>query len=368
MDDQNLEEKANDHHDEKILLIIIKSTIVRVSFRIITLTLLALLLPLAFLHLAKIVFSRFLLLSQVALIPIIPLSSSSSSQYPNHSYLHTTNLAILYLIVSTLSLATLLHTLTNNKLTTTSLTTTTTTLGNYVAWILLLTMQVSIGLGLGNNDLLSLVVEGNKFSSVRTDRTLYSKAIFFLGLHETMIRWSSLVVEPVINDTSFGVVWRRKKEEEMVKRVLMSIGFWCLWCYLGLREEVEALVFVAEVKWELILFDNINMNLEMADFVGWWLYYMTVMIGVVKDFPLNISCGYGRENSILESWNAITQKSKIESPISKHPILKTKSMAELLGIQALELLEFENDDDFGGTSKTNLTDLNPYQEVSVASK
>ncbi|XP_062109296.1 uncharacterized protein LOC133819906 [Humulus lupulus] len=276
MGDQNLEEKANDHdhHNYQKILIITKSTTVRVSFRIITQTLLSLLLPLAFLNLAKIVFSRFLL-SQLALI-----TPTSSSQYPNYSPvfdLHTPNLAILYLIVSTISLATLLRTLTYDKLTTSLITTT--ALGHYVAWIFLLTMQVSIGLGLGNNDLLldSTITNSDYLISsvlIRTDRTLYSKAIFFLGLHESTIHWSKLVVEPVVNDASFGVVWRK---EDMVKRVMMSIGFWCLWCYLGLREEVEGLVFVAEAKWKLF-----DMDLGMADFVGWWLYYMTVMIGVVK--------------------------------------------------------------------------------------
>ncbi|KAJ8535733.1 hypothetical protein K7X08_023453 [Anisodus acutangulus] len=53
----------------------------------------------------------------------------------------------------------------------------------------------------------------------------------------------------------------------------MSFGIlW--WCKL--RDEVESLVVVAEVKRDLIG------NVGLVDFVGWWLYYVIVAIGMVK--------------------------------------------------------------------------------------
>ncbi|XP_062109196.1 uncharacterized protein LOC133819823 [Humulus lupulus] len=251
----------NDHdhvvHHNKIL---IKSALVRVPFRITTTTLLSLLLPLAFLLLARIACARFLL-SQLQ--PSPPFFSI---------FLHT-NPAILYLIVSTISIATLVHTLTVGKLTllSESLPPLTTALlrrpSLCAAWVFLCTLQVCVGLGIEGT-----VALGTDFSSFGTDRTLLSRVIFFLGLHETMLHWSRMVVKPVVDDTIFGVVSRNEKWFE---RGAMAGSFGGLW-YWRLRDEVESLVVVAEAKGEML------MEVGMADFAGWWLYYLTVTIGMVK--------------------------------------------------------------------------------------
>ena len=51
----------------------------------------------------------------------------------------------------------------------------------------------------------------------------------------------------------------------------MALSLGGLWWW-RLRDEVESLVIVAEMKREL----------GVADFVGWLLYYLTVTIGMVR--------------------------------------------------------------------------------------
>lgn len=78
------------------------------------------------------------------------------------------------------------------------------------------------------------------------------------------------MVKPVVDDTVFGVY----REEGWLAKVVMGVGFGWLW-WGRVREEVDALALAAEVKRELM------MGIGVADFAGWWLYYITVIIGVV---------------------------------------------------------------------------------------
>lgn len=100
-----------------------------------------------------------------------------------------------------------------------------------------------------------------------------SRVIFLMGLHETMQFWKRTVVRPVVDDTVFGggVV----REERWVERVVMAASLGGLWWW-KLRDDVEWLVVMAEVKKEQL------MEVGMVDFVGWWLYYVTVTIGMVR--------------------------------------------------------------------------------------
>ncbi|WMV31774.1 hypothetical protein MTR67_025159 [Solanum verrucosum] len=92
-----------------------------------------------------------------------------------------------------------------------------------------------------------------------------------MGLHETTLFWSKKVVKPVVDDTIFGV----ETEDRYVEKVAMAMSFGILWwCKLG--DEVESLVVVAEVRRDI--FGSVG----LVDFVGWWLYYVTVAIGMVK--------------------------------------------------------------------------------------
>lgn len=86
-----------------------------------------------------------------------------------------------------------------------------------------------------------------------------------------MLFWGRTVVKPVVDDTIFGY-WRK---EGWVEKVALGLSYGGLWWW-RLREEVESLVMVPEVKRELM------MGIGVADFVGWWLYYLTVTIGMVR--------------------------------------------------------------------------------------
>ncbi|KAF5931445.1 hypothetical protein HYC85_032318 [Camellia sinensis] len=90
-----------------------------------------------------------------------------------------------------------------------------------------------------------------------------------------MVYWSRTVVKPVVDDTVFGYV----KEERWVERVAMAASLGTLWWW-RLRGEIESLVVMVEVKRELLI------GVGIADFVGWWLYYLTVTIGMKPTLQL----------------------------------------------------------------------------------
>ncbi|KAI3871476.1 hypothetical protein MKW98_011531, partial [Papaver atlanticum] len=137
----------------------------------------------------------------------------------------------------------------------------------HIAWIFL-SFQVNVGLGMD-----AIVV-----SSVWSDDyggnkrgLLPSKIVFFLGLHEIMLHWGRTVVRPVVDDTIFGDA----RSEKWIEKVAISAAFGALWLW-RLRDEVEMLVLIVEIKRELLI------GLGVSDFIGWWLYYFTVTIGVMR--------------------------------------------------------------------------------------
>lgn len=86
-----------------------------------------------------------------------------------------------------------------------------------------------------------------------------------------MANWCRVVVKPVVDDTVLGF----PREERWTERAAAAVSFGGLWWW-RLREELESLVVVPEVKRELL------MGIGAADFVAWRLYYLTVTIGLVK--------------------------------------------------------------------------------------
>lgn len=86
-----------------------------------------------------------------------------------------------------------------------------------------------------------------------------------------MLYWLRTVVKPVVDDTVFGFA----REERWIERVVIAISFGSLWWW-RLRDEVESLVVVAELTREM------DMPVGAAAFLGWWLYYLTVTIGMVR--------------------------------------------------------------------------------------
>ena len=67
-----------------------------------------------------------------------------------------------------------------------------------------------------------------------------------------------MVVRLVVDDTVFGV----EREVRLVDRVVVAASLGGLWWW-RFRDDVESLVVMVRV----------------SDFVGWWLYYLTLSIG-----------------------------------------------------------------------------------------
>ncbi|KAG2693328.1 hypothetical protein I3843_08G086400 [Carya illinoinensis] len=227
----------------------------RQPFYILTITLLNLLLPLSFLLLSRFSNARYYLLSlEVDSFPSSQLSSFLSSFLPS----------VLYLLVSIISTTTLVHSLTGKVTITSESLKPVLRPRLYIAWPFICTLQVCIGLGIEGS--IAAGINDCSSSTVGMERSLLSRLIFFLGLHETMLHWSRVVVRPVVDDTFFGVA----TEERWAEMAAMAASFGTLWWW-KLRNEVESLVAVAEFK-----------GSEVADFVAWGLYYLTVTIGMIK--------------------------------------------------------------------------------------
>ncbi|GAU43264.1 hypothetical protein TSUD_36140 [Trifolium subterraneum] len=243
-------------------------------FHLLTITILTLLLPLSFLLLASLSAAKFYL--QIH-------SPQQTLPYLFTFAIHTSP-CILYVLVSIVSVATLINGLmgkisllndsSNSILLQTRL---------YMSWkwILLCTFQICVGLGIeasiaagvfdsDDNDVFD--VNDDDGSSFVVERSFLSRMIFLLGLHETTQIWSKVVVRPVVDDTIFGV---GKGEKLWIEKVVVAGSLGTLWWW-KLKEEVENLGFMGETKKEQL------MEVGIEEFVGWWLYYLTVTIGMVR--------------------------------------------------------------------------------------
>ncbi|KAK7278173.1 hypothetical protein RJT34_23198 [Clitoria ternatea] len=236
----------------------------REVFYLLTITILSLLLPLSLLLLATISGAQF----HLQTFTLFPSPQPFSSLF---FFTFHINPCILYFLVSLVSVATLIQGLMGKitLLNSSSSSTSTCSLlqpGVYIAWILLCTFQVCVGLGIEGSILAGVYDNRPGFGP---ERSLLSKVVFLLGLHETTQVWCRRVVRPVVDDTVFG---GNKREERWIERVGLAASLGTLWWW-RLREEVESLVVVAEAKKE---------DMEIGDFVGWWLYYLIVTIGMVR--------------------------------------------------------------------------------------
>ncbi|KAI5674899.1 hypothetical protein M9H77_05849 [Catharanthus roseus] len=247
------------------------------GFHIITTTLLSLLLPLSFLLLARISAAHYLLAVPGGNAPL------SSSTVVSFLFLYG-NSVILYSLVSLVSVAALVYVVTGKRVnffrhvsssSSSSLDLIISLRSRlYTCWILLCALQVCVELGIEGS--IAAGIDGCGFRKDNTSNFFLSKAIFFLGLHEVMRYWSTSIVKPVVDDTVLGYV----KEEKLVERVAMAVSFGWLWWW-RLRDEIDSLVVVAELKREL------PEGVGLVDFIGWWLYYLTVLIGsfrILKGF------------------------------------------------------------------------------------
>ena len=76
-----------------------------------------------------------------------------------------------------------------------------------------------------------------------------------------------------MDDTMFGV----EREVRLVERVVVAASLGGLWWW-RFKEDVESLVVIVEAKKEQL------MDVRVNDFVGWWLYYLTLTIGMATIF------------------------------------------------------------------------------------
>ncbi|XP_020227442.1 uncharacterized protein LOC109808736 [Cajanus cajan] len=235
-----------------------------------TITILSLLLPLSFLLLATLSGAQYYLQT---------LTSLQFSPQPFPRLFHIAlniNPCILYVLVSIVSVATLIQGLMGKiKITLFSDSPSPSPSPSRssrlsTAWALLCAFQVCVGLGIEGSIAAGLYDEDYE-SSFGVERSLVSRMIFLLGLHETTHVWCRMVVRPVVDDTVFGA----SRRERWIERVGLAAGLGTLWWW-RLREEVETLVVVAQVKNEQL------MDVGLGDFVGWWLYYLVVTIGMVR--------------------------------------------------------------------------------------
>ncbi|XP_004494935.1 uncharacterized protein [Cicer arietinum] len=257
-------------HKTKMFFNFASSITPKEIFYLFTYTLLSLLLPLSFLLLAKIseaqyYLQRFSFWNQ-------RYYYSSPQHFP---YVLTLALYIipfiLYFILIIITIVSLINAFTGKItiLSDSSYSSTNFQPRIYIAWILLCVFQVCVGLGIEGSILVGLYDSDYSFG---VERSFLSRVVFLLGLHETTRVWARMVVRPVLDDTVLGGVVRK---ERWVERVCVALCLGSLWWW-KLRDDVENLVVMCEAKKEQLMDVGIN------DFVGWCLYYLTVIIGMVK--------------------------------------------------------------------------------------
>ncbi|XP_068660499.1 uncharacterized protein [Aristolochia californica] len=101
--------------------------------------------------------------------------------------------------------------------------------------------------------------------------TWAQRALFFVELHEMTLFWSRLVVRPVVDDTVYG----ENREETAAQRGVTGAAFGVVWWW-RLRDELEILGSAVRVKKE------VGVAIEITDIVCLSLYYITVVMGVVR--------------------------------------------------------------------------------------
>lgn len=236
------------------------SSTLRRAFHVLTITLLSLLLPFSFLLLARLSIANF----------------SSSQDPPEIAFLLSLffrpgNPNPIHAVVSVISMSALLHGLAGWSLFSVSRPTAAAATGGQfrlsMAWALLCALQVLVGLGIEG----SIASGIGGFQNFDVGRCLASGAFFFLGLQGTMAHWSRAVVRPVVDDTVYGEAGVGAVRQWPEKAAAYG-GLW----WWRLRYEVDSMVIVPRAKKEL------SMGVGVVDFVGWWLYYLTVTIGMVR--------------------------------------------------------------------------------------
>ncbi|CAN4101897.1 unnamed protein product [Withania somnifera] len=244
--------KLHQQEEKKVLSVSdYAANMLRESFQCLTITLLSLLLPLSFVILARQSVTRYL------------IATSAYTEPHTLLVILYSNPTLLHLLAPLVSISALTRCLTGRTLSDHMMSKP----RLYTSWFFLFTFQICAFIGIEGS--IAVGIDGTSISHERL--CLLTRGLFLLGLHETTLFWSKKVVKPVVDDTVFGV----ETEDRYVEKVVMAMSFGLLW-WCKLRDEIESLVVVAEVKRDLIG------SVDVVDFVGWWLYYVTVAIGMAK--------------------------------------------------------------------------------------
>ncbi|CAN1196435.1 hypothetical protein LINPERHAP2_LOCUS43567 [Linum perenne] len=157
------------------------------------------------------------------------------------------------------------------------------------SWMLICCLQICVRLGAemegsrGSAMVAAVVVGMSELEDEvggvgKSGSGLLIRAGLFLGLYEIMFHWLSVVVRPMVDGAIFG----RVRDEWWVQRAVTGMSFGALWWWWGLNEEVESLAIVAAAKWNQVGRMEDGTDLVGLDMVGWWLYYVTFIIGMVR--------------------------------------------------------------------------------------
>lgn len=230
------------------------------SFHIIAITFLSLLLPLSFLLLSRFSCAHYLF----SLAGGVPFSGKSLLLKIFFNIIPP----VLYILVSTVTIAALIHGLTGKITFSGESPANSYRPRLFASWTILCVLQLCIGLGIEGSMKSGISGAAANFA---TQRSLISKVAFFLGLHEIMLLWFRVIVRPVVNDAVLGF----PREERWIERAAVAASLGSLWWW-KLRDEVETLVFGAEGK------IGISIGITAVDLFGWWLYYVTVTVGMVR--------------------------------------------------------------------------------------
>lgn len=298
----------------------------RDPFQIFTTILLTLLFPLSFLLLARLSTAHYLLPSTTTI-------SHPSTTIISRLFLYASKSIILYALVSLVTAAAFLHRLSTAAAPVLTLVGLSSPLRQqhprdsgrptptlYVAWVVLCTFQVCVGLGIEGS--ISAKIDGLRFGS---ESNLVIRALLLLGLHEAMLFWAKSVVKPVVEDTvlmgsssSFMSSYVRDHEEVRwaAERVGMGLSLGALWWW-RLREEVDSMVVVPEVM--------LGAGGGIQD-VGWWLYYLTVSMGSMRGLKAVIWMGMGMVSVVQLQLQRLVCKNKGEK---KTPSLTPSSSSSL---------------------------------------
>ncbi|KAL7082137.1 hypothetical protein ACP275_14G080900 [Erythranthe tilingii] len=243
---------------------------VRVPFQIVTTTLISLLLPLSFLLLARLSTAQYLL----SATNNYPKSAAAAAAEPTSLlcslFLNSKKPTILHILVTLITVSSLSYALTGKFILLINHHSSdhpSTRRRLYAAWWFLFVFQVCVGLWIEGS-----IADGIDGSGFGQENSFLLRVVFFFGLHETIVFWGRTVVKPVVDDTIFGY-WRK---EGWVEKAAVGLSYGWFWWW-RLREEVEALVVVPSLKTT-----TTGVGVGVADFMGWWLYYLTVTIGIVR--------------------------------------------------------------------------------------